>query len=355
METNWIKWVVVAVAGLLILHPNRMLAQSKEARAFFEESLVVDGLSFPFYRPGTTLHRFYRDSDGKFDMGEYRYSTGVDVVVWDIRSPREMSKMARAVEIGDFINVKVIRSFADVDAVHRDKQLGWLFYTQVPWPLQATTKPIEGWYREGLRMLLLTYGSRMPPAVGDELGSGCYDDDSATGGLTKLGREVIAECNRLGIIVDVSHCSRQTTLEAAQLSDAPITSSHSGCEAVTPHRRNKSDEEIRAIAKSGGIIGITPIKFMLTDSEDSGASMDDFVFHLEHAIKVAGIDHVGIASDIKRNGVPETELTAFTCPELNSQERWLHLYDALKAKGHFDEDLAKVFGGNYRRIFQEVL
>ncbi len=345
----------VVLALLVCTFSEEALAQSDDAHAFFEETLLVDGISFPFYREGTTMHRFFRNSEGKFDMAEYRAATGVGIAVWDIRNQKEMVKMVGGVDQGPFINGRVIRTFADVEAVQRDKQHGWMFYTQVPWPLQGSIQPIEGWYRDGLRMFLLVYGSSMPPAAGDELGTGSSGNDSESGGLTQLGKEVIAECNRLGIIVDVSHCSRKTTLEAAQLSTMPVTSTHSGCEAVTPARRNKSDEEIRAIAKTGGVFGITPIKFMLNDDKKPGASMSDFIEHLEHAIKVAGIDHVGIASDIKRNGVPEDEVVAYTCPELNSQERWLHVYDALKAKGYSDEDQAKIFGGNYQRVFRAVL
>jgi len=345
----------ILVSGMFILAaPTHARAQSDEAKAFFERSFVVDGTCFPYYRPGTTLHRFYRNDSGKFDMAEYRRETGVGIAVWDIRRREEMAKMIRGVELGHFVNTRVIRNFSDLETVYRSKEQGWLFYTQHPWPLDGGTAPMEEWHREGLRMLQIVYGSAIPVTPGDELGTGSSGPDAESGPLTELGAAVVAECNRLGIIIDVSHCSRQTTLDVAKLSTAPVVSTHAGCEAITATKRNKSDEEIRAIAQTGGVFGITPIRFMLT-REPHGASMQDFIRHLEHAISVAGIDHVGIASDIARNGVPKTETAAYTCPELNGEKRWLHLYDALREKGYPDNQLEKIFGLNYLRVFRAVL
>jgi membrane dipeptidase len=339
---------------MLGFFPTIGFAQSPEAQAFFEKHLLIDGTCFPHNRPGSALQRYFRDGNGKFDMAEYRAQTGVDFAVWDIRHHAEMMKMIRGVELGHFINVRILRTFADMEATFRAKQQGWLFYTQHPWTLNGTIEPISSWHRDGLRMLQITYGSTLPVPSGDELGTGSSNEDSEAGGLTKLGQEVVAECNRLGIIVDVSHCSRQTTLDVAAASKTPITVTHAGCEAITSTKRNKSDDEIRAIARTGGVFGITPVKFMLNDAP-SGASLDDFIRHLEHVIRIAGIDHVGIGSDIPRNGVPEDELPAYTCPELNSEKRWFHLYDALKAKGYTEDQMTKIFGLNFLRVFRTVL
>lgn len=334
--------------------PALCRAQSDEAKAFFASGFIVDGTCFPYFLPGTTFHRFFRNDEGKFDMAEFRRETGVGTAVWDIRERSEMMKMIGGVEAGHFINTRIIRRFSDLETAHRGGEQGWLFYTQHPWPLNGSIEPIEGWHRDGLRMLQVVYGSTIPVTPGDELGTGSSGGDDNSSGLTDLGKAVVAECNRLGIIVDVSHCNRATTLDVAEFSKAPITSTHAGCDEITVDKRNKSDAEMKAIAKTGGIVGITPIKFMLSDAP-KGATMDDFIRHLEHAISVAGIDHVGIAADIKRNGVPEDEIPAYTCPELNGEKRWLHLYDALKKKRYSDENLAKIFGLNYLRVFRAIL
>lgn len=348
MKSRTIVFLLFVTALTL---PPRLHAQSEEARVFFRDNLLIDGLCFPYYRPGSTLNRFVRGPEGTFDMAEFRSATGVDIAIWDIRTPQEMAKMVRGVELGHFTNVRIIRDFEDVEKAFEKKRHGWLFATQHPWRLGGSVDPIETWYKNGLRMLQIVYGSSIPVLPDERLGTGSSGGDSESGGLTEMGRKVVEECNRVGIIVDVSHCSRQTTLDVAEVAKRPITATHAGCEAITNTKRNKSDEEIRAIARTGGVFGITPIKFMISDGS-AEATMEDFIHHLEHAIKVAGIDHVGIAADLKRNGVPEDESIAYTCPELNSQERWFHLFDALKAKGYPDEDLVKIFGTNFLRVLK---
>lgn len=338
----------------LFVTASQGMAQSEAAKSFFEKQILIDGTCFPHLRPGSSLQRFERDENGKFDMGEYRQKSAVDLAVWDIRHHAEMMKMKRGIELGHFIHVKVILTFGDIESAYRSDRQGWLFYTQHPWPLNGGVQPIKDWHRDGLRMLQVVYGGTLAVPEGDKLGTGSSNGDDEASGLTKLGGEVVAECNRLGIIVDVSHCNKQTTLDVVQATKAPVVATHAGCEAITAVRRNKSDDEIRAIAKTGGVFGITPVKFMLSDAPE-GATMDDFIRHLDHAIQIAGIDHVGIASDIPRNGVEASERDAYTCPELNSEQRWLHLYDALKAKGRSDEDMAKIFGRNFLRVFKAIL
>lgn len=348
------RCLFTAISTILLGVISQSAAQSDEAKRFFAENPIVDGICFPYYRPGSTFHRFPRQEDGTFNMALYKEDTGVDLAVWDIRRPEEMKKMIGGVEKGHFINTTIIRSFADVESMLKLGHHGWLFHTQHPWPLNGETNAIAGWHRDGLRMLQIVYGSTLPVPESDRLGTGSSRRDDESSGLTELGRRVIETCNRLGIIIDVSHCNRQTTLDACSASTLPITSSHAGCDAITATKRNKTDAEILAIAETGGVFGITPIRFMIS-SQKHGATMNDFIEHLEHAIQIAGIDHVGVGSDLKRNGVPPTETVAYTCPELNGEYRWLHLYDALEKRGFGDEDLAKLFGGNFLRVFREVL
>ena len=186
----------------------------------------------------------------------------------------------------------MIRSFADLKSVYGNGGHGLVLYVQKPWALNGGIEPIQSWYDDGLRVFQIVYGTPSQKiAPGDELGFGTGPDDpeDEKAGLTDLGRKVVAELNRLGIVVDVSHCNEQTTLDTVRLSKTPVVSSHAGCAALVPKVRNKSDAEIRAIAQSGGIFGVTAIGWMLNEDR-SKASIDDFVTHLEHAIKIAGID-----------------------------------------------------------------
>lgn len=349
------RTVISQIFGAVLIYASALSgAQSEEAEKFFEENLVIDGTCFPYYRPGTSFHRFPRLENGTFDMADYTRGTGVDLAVWDIRHPQEMMKMIQGVERGHFINTRIIRTVADIERMSESGEHGWLFYTQNPWPLNGSIDPIQVWHRNGLRMVQIVYGTRIPVPEADRLGTGSSREDDETSGLTELGKRFVRECQRVGILIDVSHCNRQTTLDACAISEVPLVCTHAGCDAVTRAKRNKSDEEILAIAATGGVVGITPIKFMLSNSA-RGATMDDFIVHLEHVISIAGIDHVGVSSDIKRNGVDEDEVVAYTSEELNGEKRWFHLHAALKKRGYADDDLKKIFGLNFLRVFEAGL
>ena len=121
------------------------------------------------------------------------------------------------------------------------------------WLLEGDVANLRDWYADGLAVLQLSYGnSSKQDAEGpdERLGYGAYEGDER--GVTELGRAAIAEMNALGMVVDVSHCNKQTTLDAAALSTKPIIATHANAEVLTPTPRNKSDEELLAIAATGG-------------------------------------------------------------------------------------------------------
>ena len=111
--------------------------------------------------------------------------------------------------------------------------------------------------------------------------------------------------NSLGMIIDCSHCSKQTTLDTAVLSTKPVLSTHANAEALTPNSRNKTDEELMAIAATGGVIGVTPIRSFLDTGGDGVTGMHDMVAHIEYIASLVGVDHVGIASDTRVDGWEE--------------------------------------------------
>ena len=172
--------------------------------------------------------------------------------------------------------------------------------------------------------------------------------------MTDLGRAAIAEMNAIGMIVYVSHCNRQTTLDAAELSTKPIVATHANAEALTPVTRNKSDEELLAIAATGGVIGVTPIRRLLDTDGDGSAGVDDMIAHIEYMVDLVGIDHVGVATDARMDG---WEITSayYTDADLAALDRWTRLASRLYARDWTEEDLAKLLGGNFRRVFAEVL
>ena len=169
--------------------------------------------------------------------------------------------------------------------------------------------------------------------------------DSAKGtqthnGVSSFGREVISEMNRLGILVDVSHASEKSFWDALDLSCKPIVCSHSSCRALCDHPRNLTDEQMRALAAKGGVMQVTLYHgFLVKDGE---ATIEDAMRHLEHAIDVMGIDHVGLGTDFDGDGGIRGLASAAELPNFTHE---------LLVRGYTEEQIQKIWGGNFLRVF----
>lgn len=225
----------------------------------------------------------------------------------------------------------------------------------------------------GLRMVQLTYNLQ------NLVGSGCTE--TYQGGLTYFGREVVHRLNEFQILVDVSHCSEQVGWDAMETSSAPVIVSHSSSKSVAAHDRGKSDELARAIANQGGYFGVVVVPGFVRESP--GATLEDFVRHVEHLIDVCGIDHVGVGTD-KGGPGPATgtvidypddlvrlppgqfdwsgfrEKEHRLTPEYNMEGfedfgDWPNVTVALAEAGFNEEELRKLLGLNFLRVFRDVV
>ena len=181
-----------------------------------------------------------------------------------------------------------------------------------------------------------------------------YDNDicnsssntaDASKGLTAFGRKVVKEMNKVGMMIDVSHVSEGTFWDVLKLSKDPVFASHSSVRALCDHDRNLTDEQLRALAKNGGVVQICIYGGYLTKDEKS-ASVDDVVRHIDHAVKVAGIDHVGIGSDFDGGG------GVLGC---NGDNDLINITVKLIEKGYSEEDIRKIWGGNFFRVMNQVI
>ena len=134
------------------------------------------------------------------------------------------------------------------------------------------------------------------------------------------------------MIVDCSHCTKQTTLESAALSTKPVIATHANAEALTARYRNKDDEELLAIAGTGGVIGVTTIRWMLDTDRDGAAGMDDMIAHIEYIVELVGIDHVGTSSDARLDGWEESSVH-YADADLAAIDRWVRLRLAALRQG----------------------
>lgn len=168
--------------------------------------------------------------------------------------------------------------------------------------------------------------------------------EDANKGLTDFGKEVVQEMNRIGIIIDLSHASVGTFWDVMKLSKDPVIASHSGSKTCCYHNRNLTDEQLQALAKNGGVAQICILDSYL-NKDPKAASVDDIIRHIDHIVQVAGIDHVGIGSDFDGGG---------GVPGCNGDNDMINITVKLLEKGYSEEDIRKIWGGNFFRVLNQV-
>ncbi len=287
---------------------------------------------------------------------------------------RASEQIARAYGVVDALEgeLTIVRRAADIERVHRERTHGLVIDFQNTTPFADSLDRIEYFHNLGVRMVQLTYNLR------NLVGDGCTE--AYQGGLSHFGREVVRCLNEFGILVDVSHCSERVGWDALEVSTAPIVVSHSCSKAVCYHDRGKSDELAKAIADRGGFFGVVVIAGFI--SAEREVSLDAFADHVEHLVNVCGIDHVGIGTD-KAGPGPGTESlveypagmprhdpatfdwAGFRLAEhrLTNDHRlrgyenfgdWPNLTVALAERGFTEEELRKLLGLNFLRVFRAV-
>lgn len=199
-------------------------------------------------------------------------------------------------------------------------------------------KNIEKYKRMGVNYITLCH------SYDNDICHSSTHTEDASKGLTPFGRKVVKEMNRLGIMVDVSHASEGTFWEVLQCSKQPIIASHSSARALCDHDRNLTDEQLRALARNGGVAQLCLLDAYIHQDRNA-ASVCDAANHLDHMIKVAGIDHVGIGTDFDGGGGLQG------CKGDNDL---INLTIHMLEKGYTEEDLRKLWGGNLLRVMRQV-
>lgn len=228
---------------------------------------------------------------------------------------------------------------ADIQAAHQAGKLAALCNVEGGEPLEGSLELLHIFYRLGVRVMQLVWNHRNDLADGaDEWESG--------GGLTRFGRTVVREMNRLGMVLDLSHLTPAGFYGVLELSEQPVLFTHGNCRAVHDHKRNLRDEQIKALAAQGGVFGISFVNsFMTGEGRVTAATVAD---HIDHAVQLLGsCAHVGYGSDFDG-----TE----TVPRgLDDVTRLPNLTAELLRRGYQEADLVQILGGNYLRVFQQVL
>ena len=163
------------------------------------------------------------------------------------------------------------------------------------------------------------------------------------GGLSPFGREVVREMNRLGVMVDLSHGAESSFYDALELSSVPIVCSHSSCRALCDVPRNLTDDQLKALARKGGVAQVTLYKGFLR--KDGEASILDAIEHLNHAVNIMGVEHVGIGTDFDGDG---------GIPGCASAAEVINFTRRLLAERYSETEIADIWGGNFLRVMQLV-
>lgn len=331
------------------------------------------------------LIRMVEDADLRREYADAFAYAGVDCILQNAgeegQDPLQLLK-----RLGNFIHLtdslpetlqRAVKPDDIVAAKEAGKRCLYLSGNGVPLAQQWKTAEeelrfVRVFFQLGVRMMHLTYNRR------NMLGDGCAEKGDA--GLSDLGRQAIAEMNRVGVLVDVAHSGWRTCIEAAQASDRPIVASHSAVHALSGHVRGKTDEAMRAIIDPGGTVGVCCIPAFLGGSGDINAFLD----HIDYIAKKFGSDAVTIGTDrayvppqaaeqwrrLKSPGKKRTRFEALWPPgdPLHSAEwkdermqqslawtNWPLFTVGLVQRGYSDEDIRKILGGNILRVARQAL
>ncbi len=319
--------------------------------ALHSEAVVIDGTC-----PG----EHWRESFSSWLSGGASACV-VSVAAWE--SCREtmdrLGDVFRMVRESD--QLCLATSAADIRAAKRDGKLAVILHFQGSCPFEYDLDLAEIYGRLGVRVVQLAYNVRSPAA------DGCEEPGNA--GLSRFGRQLVAELNRLGVIVDVSHTGYASSMDAVEASTAPVIASHSNAAAVHSSRRNLQDDLIRAIAGSGGVIGVNGYPAFVADT--TRPTLDQYIDHMAYIADLVGPVHVGVGIDYTDRNPPMAEYEQLVADGYWSRESYPpppwhypsglddasglpNLTQRLLQRGFGAQDVRGILGENWLRVFDAV-
>jgi len=247
-----------------------------------------------------------------------------------------------------------VESVADILRAKQEGKLALGFHHQGTNPLMSDLNMVSLYYKLGVRALLLCYNQK------NSVGDGCHEPTNA--GLSSFGRLLIAEMNRVGMLVDCSHTGYRTTMDAMEASSAPVLLSHSNARMLRDHERNVWDDQISACAQTGGLIGMNGMGIYIADNDASNASM---FRHIDHICELVGWQHVGLGLDFvyfadgfynlirsKPDMYPPAD---YPIPqEFFRPEQLPGLVEMMIVRGYTSEQVKGILGENYLRVARQV-
>lgn len=237
-------------------------------------------------------------------------------------------------------DLRVATRAADIVEAKEHGQVAGILGLEGAEALEGDLGVLRMMYRLGVRNIGLTWNFRNQAA--DGLG-----ETRTGGGLTTFGVSLVEEMNRLGIVIDIAHLAPVGVSDVFEISQSPIIASHANARALCDHQRNLDDRQLERLAANGGVIGVTFVPGFL-DVDPAKASLSRLLDHIEHIVSVAGEDHVGLGSDFDGffGKSPDGLDDVSKIPDITV---------GLAERGYSDAAIQKILGGNYMRVFRQVM
>lgn len=259
-------------------------------------------------------------------------------------------------DVAETPGLELVTSADGLNAADANDRQSFVLGMEGAEPLQGDLRLLDVFYDLGLRLLTLTHSRRN--AVAD----GCFYEEKRSGtpgGLTEFGIDVVERLDKLGVVLDVSHINRPGFWDAVEFASGRFVASHSNCTAVHDHPRNVTDDQIEAVADADGVVGLTPVAdFVGPDDPD----LDDFLDHVDHAVSVAGVEHVGFGFDFfeymakhRPNWDAENPPFGGTCEGLAGDAAVANLPPALRDRGYAEAEIKRLCRGNFLDVFRAVI
>jgi len=335
-----------------------------DAGKIHRESIIIDGhcdtilglMDRPM-RPGSQKRDFFTRSDsGHIDLPRLKEG-GVTCQVMAVyiepqykpaRSARRAMEMLDTFyglldESDDF---RLATTARDIEEAKAQGKTCALLSIEGGEAVEGSLALLRGFYRLGVRAMGLTWNQRNDIADG-------VGEKSGGSGLTDFGVSLVKEMERIGMLVDVSHLSDSSFWAVANIAERPFIASHSNCRALASHPRNLTDQQIEALAKKGGVIGVVFCPAFVDDNSDN-VSLKRLCDHIDHIKSVAGVDHIGLGSDFDGFGAPlgGTDAPKIVLKDVSEMPK---LTEELVSRGYTEEEIKKILGGNWLRVYKEVL
>ena len=343
------------------------MATTDSAKRIYDEAVVIDGLNVSNWESPAVYKSLHAGRVTAFNA---------TVATWE-NFPDTLNNIAawgpRFREYADVLTQ--VRTVDDILQAKRDGKAGVILGFQNASPIENHLDRLALFHALGVRVIQVTYHE------GNLLGSGCYERNDY--GLTYFGVDAVKEMNRLGILIDLSHVGIRTTMETIELSEKPVSVTHSNSKPYYDVPRNKTEEAVKFLAERGGVVGATCITGFLRTREDS--TLEDYIDAIDDMVERIGVDHVGIGTDFVQDQTesfwryinaqqgtsyplkgpsqapgyvarPRTTMAdkRYHPKGLETPDKLPNLAEALMKRGYSADDITKILGGNFLRLFREV-